>query len=92
MNEGPFSTIAIQKRSGRFPEEFRMPAGVRKSWKPEPAGRRRCAMGFSVSGRFWWPAPRRMWARAWEQTVRIPVGMMGSRALTARRCSMLPPL
>jgi hypothetical protein len=36
----------------RFPEEFRMPAGVRKSWKPEPAGPKRFAMGFSVLSRF----------------------------------------
>jgi len=33
-----------RKRMGRFPvpEEFRMPAGVPKSWRPEPAGHRRC--------------------------------------------------
>ncbi len=40
------------QRPGRLPEEFRMPAGVRKSWRPEPAGPKRFAMGFSVLSRF----------------------------------------
>ena len=31
--------------NGSFPEEFRAPAGVRKSGRPKPAGRRRCTMG-----------------------------------------------
>ncbi len=48
----------------RSPEEFRMPAGVRKSWKPEPAGHKRRAMGFSVSGGLRWPATRQTRARA----------------------------
>jgi hypothetical protein len=39
-------------RTGRFREEFRAPAGVRKSPKHEPAGLRRCAMVISDFGVF----------------------------------------
>ncbi|QJU60073.1 hypothetical protein HL653_22130 [Sphingomonas sp. AP4-R1] len=48
LNERPESHVRAPNRPFRFPEEFRAPAGVRKSWKHEPAGCRRCAMGFSV--------------------------------------------
>ena len=50
LNEGPITAVGAPRQTGRFPEGFRMPAGVGKSWRPEPAGRKRCAMGFSVSG------------------------------------------
>ncbi len=39
------------KQPGSYREEFRAPAGVRKSPKNEPAGRRRCVMGISISRR-----------------------------------------
>jgi len=51
VNEGPLTASAVRKRPVRNPEEFRAPVGVRKSWKPEPAGLNRCAMGFSGSAR-----------------------------------------
>ena len=41
----PLFSQAGQKLPDRSPEEFRMPLGVRKSWKPEPAGHARCFMG-----------------------------------------------
>ena len=43
------SGLAALKQSFRFREEFRAPAGVRKSPRNEPAGRTRRSMGISVS-------------------------------------------
>ena len=84
LTNGSLLRLVAQKRTGRNPEEFRMPAGVRKSWKPEPGGRRRCAMRFSVFGLLRRLATRRTRARAWMRPGHFQVGVTGSPARVAR--------
>ena len=43
----------VQKRTERFPDEFRLPIGARKCEATEPAIRRLIAMGISGFGRLW---------------------------------------
>jgi hypothetical protein len=49
-DEGQLSASSLGKRTVCSREEFRAPAGVRKSPRNEPAGHRRSAMGFSAFG------------------------------------------
>ena len=44
-------TSGTHKPSFRFPEEFRLPIGARKSGKTEPASQGLVTMGFSGFGR-----------------------------------------
>ncbi|MER9977405.1 hypothetical protein, partial [Mesorhizobium sp. M0085] len=45
-NENHYAYFRIRKRSGGHREEFRAPAGVRKSPRKEPAGHSRWLWGF----------------------------------------------
>jgi hypothetical protein len=45
LNEGPITAVRASRQTVRFPEEFRAPAGVRKSGRPEPASPKYRPMG-----------------------------------------------